>query len=163
MSRLITLRVSPEKRFQKGLSHLSELPLPNEWVKIPIHDLVDKGYRPRVKKVKGIQYLTLRQGNSEKSLGHYTEERWDLLLELFPRLKVAPKVSPAAATPILSTRLGKPRSVKKAFNPSLETLGWHAWCQQKGYAGELDEFVNDIVHNYFYEKGFMRPVVIVRG
>ena len=49
--------------------------------------LLKDGYRPRIKRVKGYDYISLRRGRTEKevSLGRYTKERWSFLQENGPK------------------------------------------------------------------------------
>ena len=63
----------------------SVIDIPNEWREIQFQDLFANGWKPRVKTQKGISYITLRRGNNEKSLGPYTEERWQLVASMLPR------------------------------------------------------------------------------
>lgn len=174
-----------------------ETKMPDEWSQISIHDLVDKGYRLRVKTIKGIQYLSLRKGNSEKGLGSYTPKKGELLLKLFPKLtpkegelklmKLFPKLKipqdtdtdtdtansspdnsspyepPAFVEALLSTKIGKPKSVKKSFTPTTDTLRWYEWAISHDFQGELDDFVNYIVYDYFKEKGLYITVLKVKG
>lgn len=131
--------------------------LPEEWKKHPLHDMVEEGWRPRVKKVKGTEYLCLRLGNKERSLGHYTPETWNLLLELFPKLK-APKVRKEKPGSLLRTKIVKP--LASNIRITLRILDWYSWAQESGYEGTLGEFLDEIVGSYFYEhKGLGRPVV----
>lgn len=147
-----------------------ETKLPDEWTQIPIHDLIDKGYRPRVKKVKGTQYLSLKKGNSERGLGHYTPTKWELLMELFPKLKVPTKTTDDNANSeesesvetLFSTKIGKPKTLKKTFTPTLETLNWYEWLKGHGYEGQFEDFINELVLTYFMEHGLFRPVMIIR-
>jgi len=55
-----------------------------EWIK-DAKEYFDKGYRLSTKNVYGHIYIVLKRGNSERSLGRYTEEKWRVLLSLYPK------------------------------------------------------------------------------
>ena len=65
------------------------LEMPEHWKMLPLEQWVNEGYKPRVKKVHGNDYLIIRKGKAERSLGRFSQENWDLLHDLFPKLKVA--------------------------------------------------------------------------
>ena len=139
--------------------------IPERWKKLAIADMIDKGWRLRVKTTGDRSYITMRLGNQERSLGPYTEERWNLLLEMFPQLRAIShqSTSPRAkGSSLLRMTVSKPRALKTASNISLETLAWYEWVQSKGYPGTLGDFINEIVQEYFRQEGLVRPVIIVR-
>lgn len=133
--------------------------------RIPLQDYFDKGFKPRVKTDRnGRQYITLRKGNREKSLGPYREDRWFLLTDMYPKKRPAPSlpVSPRA-TGLLSAKVEKPKPIPTRIGVSMEALQYYRWCQQKGYGGDLSEWLEEIIHNYFVnEKGIQLAVVIDR-
>lgn len=62
--------------------------IPPEWADIPIQDYIDKGYKPYVRRWGKHYYITLKKSKSEISLGPYTNERWKLLISMYPRDKL---------------------------------------------------------------------------
>jgi hypothetical protein len=68
----------------------TRFPFPVQHGQNRLEVLVQKGYRPRIKTVDGINYLTMRKRDSEYSLGQYSPERANLLLEKFPQLNTDP-------------------------------------------------------------------------
>lgn len=140
----------------------AEPKIPEEWKKLNIADMIDKGWRPRVKTVGDKDYLTLRFGRQERSLGRYNEEKWWLLMDMFPKLKTMRLAKSSQKGGLLRMRVQKPEAISTATNVSIETLAWYQWAQTREYPGTLGDFINEIVHDYFFEKGLERPVVIVR-
>lgn len=65
-----------------------EMPeMPEHWKMLPIEQWVNEGGRVRIKSVHGNEYIIIRNSKIEKSLGRYSQENWDLLHELFPKLR----------------------------------------------------------------------------
>lgn len=160
------MTVSQEK--EKGWEGSKSLILEgwDELKKVPVHDLLDKGYKPRVKTDKeGRQYITLRKGNRERGLGPYIEDRWFLLMDMLPKKFPVPKFpSSPRSTGILSSKLEKPKPIPTRIGVSMEALQYYRWCQQNGYDGDLSEWLDEIIHNYFVlEKGIQVAVVIERS
>lgn len=56
----------------------------NGKLKPEIIQLLEEGWTPRIKTVKGHRYITLRKGKKEKSLGPHNEELWNQLKALIP-------------------------------------------------------------------------------
>ena len=152
----------------------SLMDMPEEWKSLPLQEMVDQGWTPRTKKVHGRLYLTLRKGQRDKSLGQYSQEKWNLLRETFPTLKAFPEDlsqfslgnSPLkserriAAAGLLGTKMMRPDALSAHVGFSLETLSWYEWMKGKGFTGTLSEFLDNIVHNYFSEHG-LQPVVMI--
>jgi hypothetical protein len=148
--------------------------VPEEWKSLPLQEMVDQGWKPRTKKVRGQLYLTLRKGQHDKSLGPYSEDKWNLLREMFPILKDLPEelshvdvgnVSQKAEHAIssgglLGTKMTRPEALSAHVGFSLETLNWYEWTKGKGFIGTLSDFVDSIIHNYFSEHG-LQPVVMI--
>ena len=65
--------------------------IPEEWSGIPIQDYFDRGYRPTVRKSGKRKYIGLRKGSDFVSLGPYSEEKWKILVSMYPR-KLKPEV-----------------------------------------------------------------------
>ena len=132
-----------------------------ELQKIPIQDYFARGWKPRVKsKPNGKRYITIRNKwkddegwhDSEKSLGPYDPERWEAILEIYPKKTIFPKpYSPRSTkkSSILGSKLVKPKPLGSTVHLSLETLQWYVWTQSKGYSGTLDDFINQCVKSYF--------------
>lgn len=58
--------------------------IPDEWASIPFQDYFDRGFRPYKHRVREKEYMALRKGKEFKSLGPYDEERWNLLVNMYP-------------------------------------------------------------------------------
>jgi len=79
------------QRRTNGEKREEEPKVPEEWAEIPIQDYFDKGYRPTIRKSGGKKYIYLRRGDDLQSIGPYTEERWKLLVSMYPR-KLTPDI-----------------------------------------------------------------------
>ncbi len=64
----------------------SHIEMPERWKIMDINGMVASGWRPRIKRVGDREYLTLRFGNQERSLGPATKERMNLLRQMYPHL-----------------------------------------------------------------------------
>lgn len=139
--------------------------VPEEWLRLDLHDMVDKGWRPRIKKKADREYLTMRFGNQERSLGPATQERINLFAEMFPRMRAMLTSAMRRPTPtkssLLTTPIKKPEEVGKGYRPSLEVLNWYSWARSKNFEGNLGDFVNEVVHDYFRNHGWRLAVVKV--
>lgn len=135
--------------------------IPENWKELPLADMVDKGWRPRIKEMKDRAYLTMRYGTQERSLGPYTQEKWNLLMAMFPKLKIlTQKAPPPSEGSLLKVEIGKPHPIRKTADISIQTLAWYEWAQNRGYPGTLGDFFNDVVADYFKREGL--SVVILR-
>ncbi|MCJ7635672.1 hypothetical protein MUP77_25180 [Candidatus Bathyarchaeota archaeon] len=149
------------------------LEMPEEWKSIPLADMIDKGWKPRVRRIRNKEFISIRKGKLERGMGAYTPERWDLLIELFPKLTAnfpdpiaegipisqTPERSIASAG-LLGTKMTRPEALSAHVGFSLETLNWYEWTKSKGFTGTLSDFVDSIIHNYFSEHG-LQPVVMI--
>lgn len=154
----------------------SLMDVPEEWRSLPLQEMVDEGWKPRTKTTRNQLYLTLRKGQHERSLGQYSEDKWNLLMEMFPKLKevseepphvdvgnVSQKPSKATSTGgLLGGRLKKPEALGTAIGLSLETLNWYEHLRLKGYDKSIGDFLSDVVHLYFKEQG-LRPAIIIQS
>ena len=155
---------SQNTKLPKETSQQKETPLdmPEAWKEIAFQDLFANGWKPRIKTWNNISYITLRRGNNEKSLGPYTEERWQLVASMLPRRELPLPIS-QSRTSLLTSSLAKPEALKPQIGVSLETLQWYQWVQSKGYDRSLGDFVNEVVHDYFQEQGIELAVIIQKG
>jgi len=158
-------KTAPEETSQEAESS----GIPEEWKKISIQDFVDQGFRPRVKKVGGVEYISLRRGKHEKGLGPFTEDRWNLLMEMFPQLRdISQGASPppqlptphASSTGVLATKVKKPEGLSERIGVTLETLWLYDWARGRGFSGSLGDFLSEVVHCYFVENG-LTPVMLI--
>lgn len=140
--------------------------VPKKWKELPIADMIDKGWRPRIKeKQDGRTYITLRFGNQERSLGAYSDQNWKLLLDMYPKLKSMIRDRGKGLRgkgSLLATKIVKPKPLRGTTDISLETLAWFEWAQSRGYPGDLGDFINEIVQEYFRKEGLVRPVIVMR-
>jgi len=155
----------------------SLMDVPEEWKSLPLQEMVDQGWKPRTKKVRNQLYLTLRKGQHDKSLGPYSEERLNLLREMFPTLKdlpeelshvdvgnVSQKSSKEKETGgLLGGRLKKPEALGAAIGVSLETLNWYERLKFKGYEGTIGDFLSEVVHLYFFKEKGLRPAIVIQS
>ena len=144
----------------------SDQEVPEEWLQMPLEDMVSKGWRPRIKRKGEREYLTIRFGNQERSLGPATQERIDLFGEMFPKLRqmlTGKRGRTSRGSGILRTPIKKPEEIGTGYRPSLEVLNWYSWAKSKEYNGSLGDFVNEVVHNYFREQGWRLAVIQVRS
>lgn len=145
-----------------------------ELKEIPIMDLFDKGWKPRVKsKPDGKRYITIRNKwkdddgkwhDREKGLGPYDPERWEVLLDMYPKEDIFPKRgSPKKPTSssILASKVAKPKPLSSTVHIELETLQWYKYAQSIGYPGNLDDFINQAVDEYFREHHHLELAVII--
>jgi hypothetical protein len=146
------------------MSERSEVP--EQWLTMNLEDMVDKGWRPRIKRKGKNQYLTIRFGNQERSLGPATEERMELFGKMFPELKAMltnRRLRAPHGSKLMSTKIRKPQELGTSYRPSLEVLNWYSWAKSKAYDGSLGDFVNEVVHNYFKQQGWKLAVMQVRS
>lgn len=155
--------------------------IPEEWKRIPIQDYFDKGFRPYKHNVDGKLYITLKKGRFEKSLGPYSEDRWQLLLSMYPkkiiearrseeRKKVEdyeylksvpePRSSSRRRSALLKVSLAPPPSLPRTIEINPKTLSYYEWALSKGYKGSLGDFLNEVCYAYFAEKG-IEPVIYI--
>lgn len=128
----------------------------SKWGGLPVREMVDQGFY-LYKRKKGLnEYMSLRRGNEERSLGPFTQEKWNLFLKEFPESER----KRTGGISVLGARLKKPRALGSRYEPSGEVLDWFFWFQQQGFTGTLADFLNEIVHNYFIEQGLSLAVVI---
>jgi len=62
--------------------------IPEDWTEIPLQDYFAKGYRPLIVQRGSNKLIYLRGGREGEDfvpLGSHTDERWKLLLEMYPR------------------------------------------------------------------------------
>lgn len=142
---------------------------------IPVQDYFDKGWKPRVKtKTNGSRYITIRRRwkengkwlDAEKSLGPYDPERWEILLEMYPRddivfPKKRSRPSGSRASSVLAARVAKPKPLSSTVHLNIGTLHWFKWLQDQGYNGTLDDFINQSVDGYFREHHKLELAVII--
>jgi hypothetical protein len=142
--------------------------VPQKWKDLHVDELVKAGWRPRIKKRGTKQYLTLRLGDQERSLGSATDENIVLFADLFPNIKEMlsnqrnyekPSKSPGS---VLSTRVAKPTPLSSVVHLSLETLQWYTWAKNTlGYPGTLDDFLNSVVKEYFGKYHKLELAVVI--
>jgi len=155
--------------------------IPEEWRSIPIQDYFAKGFKPRIKRKGGREYITLRRGDREKSLGPYSEERWELIMSMYPHRmyeeyrqrmeaetakEYSEKVPPPSrkrspVSKLLSVTLSKPPPLSTKITVDTRTLLYYQWAVERGYDGTLGDFLNECVYAYFQEKG-IEPVIYVQ-
>ena len=58
---------------------LTKSKIPERWKRMPLVDMIHKGWKPRIKAKGDKSYISMRHGNQERGLGPYTEERWNFL------------------------------------------------------------------------------------
>jgi hypothetical protein len=130
----------------------SVIDIPNEWREIQFQDLFANGWKPRIKTQKGISYITLRRGNKEKSLGPYQEDRWQLVMSMFPKKVPDARIFPANPKyplSLIGATMKRADWVPKTFTPSVDTLKWFQTLKENGSSVGFDEFINDIVETHF--------------
>lgn len=154
----------------------NSMQLPEQWKNLPLQEMVDKGYKPRIRRMRDQEYMSLRKGKNERGLGLYSVEKWDLLMEMFPKLQDDSQDDIAEGLPIsqkpnhlvgsgglLGTKMKRPDSLSGGIGFSLETLKWFEWSKSKGYKGNLSDWVDNIIQDYFTEHGYALAVVWDRG
>jgi len=129
----------------------------SKWGGLPVSDMLDEGFT-LYKRVKGDRaYMTLRRGNTERSLGPFEQDKWDLFMKEFPTSKPD---KGHRGTSFLAANIQRPKGLGSRYEPSVEVLDWFFWFRQRGFMGKLDDFLNEVVHNYFIEQGLSLAVVI---
>ena len=132
--------------------------VPKQWLNLDLNELVEKGWRPRIKKKGNKNYLNLRFGNQERSLGPATEETLDLFQKMFPdihamltkHLQGTDDTSRVQGPKILATKIAKPACLGSTVHFSLRTLQWFEYFQRDlGYPGDLGQWLDNLVGEYF--------------
>jgi len=153
-----------------ALADTDEPMIPEEWKDLPLEQLIDDGYSPRIKRVRNIEYIVFRKGNSDRSVGRFSPERWSLLMELFPQLResslkeTVPEESVPFTVPpggLYGARVAKPEALQERLGISLETLQLYEYFKSKGFEGKLGDFISECMHYYFVEQGLC-PVIIIQ-
>jgi hypothetical protein len=142
--------------------------IPKRWITLHVDKLIEEGWKPRIKRRGKIQYLTIRLGNDERSLGHATKERITLFTDLFPKFKNSlvwqadeDDGSGKGGPRILATRIAKPKPLGSTVHLNLRTLQWYTYCQSLGYPGDLDAFLNSVVEEYFEKYHNLELAVVI--
>ncbi len=144
--------------------------IPQRWLDLDIDHLVKQGWRPRFKKkADDGEYISIRHGNKERSLGPATEENLTILAKNFPKiyaLLMNPRsqaVNPKEkADKILSTKVARPAVLGSTLRLSLTTLQWFTYCKEVlGYPGDLGIWVNSIVDEYFSKYQNLEFAVVI--
>jgi hypothetical protein len=164
-----------EEGKDEGTEPKTEPKIPQEWAAIPIQDYFDKGFKP-YKRIKGERaYISLKRGRYEKGLGPYTDEKWSILVSMYPhkldernegdylsRVPPAPVPNSRFKTRgnLLSVGLAPPPSLPRQMGINTRTLMYYEWAKSKGFDGPLGEFLNDVCYAYFLEHG-IEPVIVV--
>ncbi|MBU1173172.1 MAG: hypothetical protein KKD44_26710 [Proteobacteria bacterium] len=141
--------------------------IPPKWVKLKIDELVEAGWRPRVRKIRNTKYLILRLGDQDKSLGKATDETMELFGDIFPHLRSVinkPKsIEDTTPEKILTIPISKPPEIGKSFTPELDTLRWYYFSKiDLEYPGTFGDFINSVVQEYFTEYREMDLGVIIK-
>jgi hypothetical protein len=143
--------------------------IPPAWAGIPLQDYFDKGFKPYKRtdrRYPGKAWITLKRGRFEKSLGPYSEERWNLITSMYGRRELPgfrtpylPKRSSSRGD-LLSVSLAPPPSLPRQMGINTRTLMYYEWAKMKGFDGTLGDFLNDVCYAYFLEHG-IEPVIVV--
>lgn len=133
-----------------------------KWKKRNLDQMVEQGWKPRIIRRRNSHYLTMRFGNQERSLGPATPKNLELFLTHYPdigaMLSSSPRQQPAPPK-VLTTPIQKPTQIGRSYQPTLEVLNWYDYCCDKGFRGELGDFVNQAVHSYFKIKNWKLAVI----
>ena len=148
-----------------------------------IVSLIRGGYKPRIKRAKGFEYIYLRRGRKEKeiSLGRYTEELWTFLQKTKPRReeelqtqlqelqqKVTDLTKGSTGTKTIKTlekRLKLLEDENARFQPYYEAMkldiGHGAWkagtCKYRDANGYCERFYWDQLNKPTYFKNLALP------
>ena len=149
---------SPNSEVPKEIPREDEASIlvPEEWKDYNFPELAADGWKPRVKKTKGRPYISLYKGNTDRGLGLYDEERWNLLTSMFPPKvpKTFPHFIPRSKDAkfplsLIGTTMKRADWVPKTFTPTVDTLKWFETLKVTGSPVGFDEFINDIVETHF--------------
>lgn len=147
---------------QVGETETGEIEVPLRWNQLPLQQMLNDGWMPRIRKIKGREYLTLRLGNKEKSLGPCSDEIINLFLDKFPQVTIADferRQAPHKSA-LLDARIAKPAPLKTHVQISLLALRYYEVLKENGYPGELSDFINEIIVTHFQKcHGIVLPVV----
>ena len=139
--------------------------IPEKWKSLPLADMVDKGWRPRVRTVRGTEYMSLRMGQHDKSLGVHTEKKWNLLMEMFPRLKktqefIAQEKKTKKKAGLLGIPIKKDKSIPKSYIPNIITIRYYEILVDKGFDGDFNDFINEVIETHFMKcHGITLPIL----
>ena len=129
----------------------------SNWGGLPVREMLDEGFTLYKRNVGERAYMKLRRGNDELSLGPFVQDKWDLFLKEYPN--ALPDKGKRKSS-FLSTKFVRPKAIGSKYEPSTEVLDWFFWFQERGFKGKLDDFLNEIVSNYFVQQGLKLAVVI---
>lgn len=158
---------------------IPDYPIPEEWKQYNFKELYEAGWKAKQRKhgKSGALNISLRKGrSSEIHLGAFTDEKWELIQALFPQklpeipAKNVPATKKGAApnnsdstTDSMTTQdqdnmpgasyykipIAKATVIPKAFLPRRHTLDWFEELKLRGYPGDMNDFINDIIETHF--------------
>jgi len=132
----------------------------SNWGGLAVQEMLDEGYTLKQRRKGNKSYMSLRLGDTERSLGPFDQEKWDLFLKEFPDALLP---QGKGKSTFLNLKLRRPRALGTKYEPSTEVLDWFFWFQDRGFAGKIEDFLNEVVHNYFVEQNLSLAVVINEG
>lgn len=140
--------------------------LPEDWRDFDFPTLFASGWKPRIKKKGGKQYITLRNNNQERSLGPFDSQRWNLLVSFVPNKELEPLKQdadaglPKKAPKILTTTLARHRAIPPSIALDTDILQYYEWFLGKGYDKPLDVWIHESLRNYFAQNGLGIGIII---
>lgn len=129
--------------------------------------LVKEGYTPSIKQTPHNKLITMRTRDVTTSFGEFSPERWNEITTIYEEYKpddsMLPKSSakgdyrlkPEASAPTIMLS-------KSDLRLSDITLQYWFWAKGKGYDGNISDFLNECVENYFASRG-IEPVILIKG
>ena len=135
--------------------------VPPDWAGVP--ELLERGWRPYVRrKPNGRRYITLKRGSRERSLGPYTEERWELITSMHKaQLQEGSGEKGGRRTrDLFAMEIVRPPILPLKFSPSIDTIYYYKLLQEHGYEKGFGDFINEVVKAYFLRMG-IKPGMII--
>jgi hypothetical protein len=158
--------------------------------KVPFDELRKKGWKPRIKKKpSGQQYITLqgriedddgKKHTTDRSLGAYTPERWDYIIQFFPEpeetswateldvdglgTEEPPRDADSIGTveqdvelprtkdsKMFKTVVSRHGAIPSSITYASDIVVYFEFFQAKGYSGNINDWMHEVVRNYLAE------------
>lgn len=136
-----------------------------------LRDLLIKGWKPRIKKKGGREYIALRGTSqdstgadykTERTFGLFDPQKWELITKFLDsdELHAIPVPPKEPTTRILASGIGRHKLIPATLHFDTDILEFYEYCQSKGYNGTLEEWLHECLRNYFVQNGVRRAIII---
>lgn len=168
-----TQKEEHERGTPKSEINMAEDPeYPKEWkskAKL-IADLIDKGFKYHKRKVRGIEYMLLRKGKKDRSLGAWSAEKEGKLFLFYPHLQTTGGTTrpppwsrgvTGQGRSFLSIPINRLAVIPRDYVPSITVIRYFQFLCDNGFDKDFSTFINEIIVEHFQHcHGIYLPVVL---